>query len=171
MRQRCGASSRAREAFSRYKHAGGRQRIGQGRVAGDFPIGAPTAVTLVVSPYVIEEVLRNIVDLPPSAGTDWARLRPALVLADDVLTLDRAAVFPVHKDRPVLFSALAWADVLLTRDTADFSRLLGRSFYGNAGAHTRRLSAARTRCRAARVGRPRLNCGPIRLCVFTRPER
>lgn len=52
------------------------------------------------------------------------------MLRDDVLTLDRLAVFPVSKDRPVLFSALAWADVLLTRDTGDFSRLLGRSFFG-----------------------------------------
>jgi len=41
-------------------------------------------------------------------------------------------VFPVSKDRPILFSALATADVLLTLDRADFSRLLGSSFYGLA---------------------------------------
>jgi hypothetical protein len=33
------------------------------------------------------------------------------------------------KDRPVLFTAAAWADVLLTLDTADFIALLGNSFY------------------------------------------
>lgn len=85
---------------------------------------------LVVTPYVVEEVLRNIGNLPPVASAEWAGLRPALLLVDDVVTLDRAAVFPVPKDRPVLFSALAWADVLLTRDTADFTGLLGGSFYG-----------------------------------------
>jgi hypothetical protein len=47
-----------------------------------------------------------------------------------VLTLDRAAVFPAGKDRPVLFGALAWADVLLTLDRADFGALLGGEFYG-----------------------------------------
>ena len=49
---------------------------------------------------------------------------------DDVLTVDRPAVFPVTKDRPILFSALAWADVLLTHDRGDFHELLGIRFYG-----------------------------------------
>jgi len=35
----------------------------------------------------------------------------------------------VGKDRPILFSALAWADVLLTLDKGDFGALLGGSFY------------------------------------------
>jgi hypothetical protein len=34
--------------------------------------------------------------------------------------------------RPILFSALATADVLLTLDRADFGRLLGAQFYGLA---------------------------------------
>jgi hypothetical protein len=46
------------------------------------------------------------------------------------LTIDKPAVFPVNKDRPILFSALATADVLLTLDRADFGRLLGSHFYG-----------------------------------------
>ena len=49
---------------------------------------------------------------------------------DDVLTLDRPAVFPVPKDRPVLFSALAWADVLLTLDEGDFGGFMDKPFYG-----------------------------------------
>jgi hypothetical protein len=51
---------------------------------------------------------------------------------DDVLTLDRAVVFEPAKDRPILFTALAWADVLLTLDRADFGALLGSTFYGLA---------------------------------------
>jgi hypothetical protein len=86
--------------------------------------------TLVATPYVLEEVLRNLPDLPPSATAEWARLRPALVVMDDVLTITLPAVFPVAKDRPILFSALAWADVLLTLDQGDFGTLLGQSFYG-----------------------------------------
>ena len=86
--------------------------------------------TLLSTPYAIEEVVRNLPDLPPSATADWARLRPALLLMDDVLTLDRPAVFEGGKDRPILFSALAWADVLLTLDRSDFGGLMGRTFYG-----------------------------------------
>jgi hypothetical protein len=49
---------------------------------------------------------------------------------DDVLTLDRPVVFHASKDRPVLFSALAWADVLLTLDRGDFGALMAEPFYG-----------------------------------------
>ena len=78
----------------------------------------------------MEEVLRNLPDLAPSATAGWAALRPALLIMDDVLTLDRPAVFPVTKDRPVLFSALAWADVLLTLDEGDFGGFMDKPFYG-----------------------------------------
>jgi hypothetical protein len=85
---------------------------------------------LLASPYVIEEVLANLASLSPEATADWARLRPGLALVDDVLTLDRAAVFEPAKDRPILFTALAWSEVLLTLDRSDFGALLGGSFYG-----------------------------------------
>ncbi len=74
--------------------------------------------------------MTNLPDLPATATADWARLRPELVLMDDVLTLDRAAVFEPAKDRPILFSALAWSEVLLTLDRGDFGALLGETFYG-----------------------------------------
>jgi len=85
---------------------------------------------LLATPYVIEEVLANLAGFPAMATADWARLRPDLSLLDDVLALDRAAVFEPAKDRPILFSALAWSQVLLTLDRADFGALLGGSFYG-----------------------------------------
>ena len=68
-------------------------------------------------------------DFPPKASAEWAKLRGDLLVLDDVLTLDRLVVFSASKDRPILFSALAWADVLLTLDRADFAELLGQSFY------------------------------------------
>jgi predicted nucleic acid-binding protein len=85
--------------------------------------------TLIATPYVIGEVLNNLADFPPSAAAQWANLRAHLLVLDDVLTLDRPALFTAGKDRPILFSALAWADVLLTRDIGDFGEILGGSFY------------------------------------------
>ena len=87
---------------------------------------------LVATPYVVNEVLRNLPDFPVAASGDWVRLRSEILVMDDVLTLNRPVVFPVPKDRPVLFSALAWADALITLDRGDFATLLGTSFYGLA---------------------------------------
>ncbi len=88
--------------------------------------------TLLATPYVVEEVLLNLPALPPGATADWAGLRLDLVLMDDVLTIEGPAVFAPAKDRPILFSALAWADVLLTLDRADFGPMLCGAFYGLA---------------------------------------
>jgi hypothetical protein len=49
---------------------------------------------------------------------------------DDVVSLDRPAIFAASKDRPILFTALAWTQVLLTLDKADFADLLDHTFYG-----------------------------------------
>ena len=95
-----------------------------------FRRAAESGWILLTTPYVIEEVLANLLDLPAAATADWARLRPELALMDDVLTLDRAAVFEPAKDRPILFSALAWSEVLLTLDRGDFGALFGSTFYG-----------------------------------------
>jgi hypothetical protein len=95
-----------------------------------FRLARSNAWTLVATPYVIEEVLRNLPSLPLDASSDWIHLRADLVIQDDVVTLDRANVFAAAKDRPILFSALAWAEVLLTVDRGDFGGLLGGEFYG-----------------------------------------
>lgn len=85
--------------------------------------------TLVTSEYVIAEVTRNLGKLPGDALIEWQRLAESLRLVRDVWTSERPAIFRVAKDRPVLFTAAAWADVLLTLDTADFLTLLGNRFY------------------------------------------
>lgn len=84
---------------------------------------------LVTTPYVLEETLSNLPKLPTEAAGAWAALRPRLVVADDVLTLDRPVIFDPAKDRPILFGALAWADVLLTLDRGDFGSFIGGAFY------------------------------------------
>jgi hypothetical protein len=104
-----------------------------------FPLGASREIfrravsdgwTLLTTPYVIDEVLRNLDRLPPSATDDWSAIGRQLSVRPDVLTLDRPSVFGPAKDRPVLFSALAWADVLLTLDEGDFGHLMNQGFYG-----------------------------------------
>lgn len=82
------------------------------------------------SPYVVSEVTRNLPRLPAQATPDWAQLRPSLVAVRDVWTMDRPAVFGPAKDRPVLFTAAAWAEVLLTLDRGDFGVVMGAGFYG-----------------------------------------
>ena len=94
-----------------------------------FRLAQDRGWVLIATPYVIGEVLNNLPEFPASASAQWAKLRANLLLLDDVLTLDRPAIFPAGKDRPILFSALAWADVLLTRDTGDFGAIMGSSFY------------------------------------------
>ncbi len=86
--------------------------------------------SLVSSPYAINEVLRNLAKLPGNATTDWLRLRLQLVVVDDVVSLDKPVVFAASKDRPILFTALAWSTALLTLDKVDFADILGGRFYG-----------------------------------------
>ena len=68
--------------------------------------------------------------MPAIAPKQWSSLRPHLVVVRDVWTIDRPVVFGPAKDRPVLFSAAAWADVLLTLDRGDFGSMMGSGFYG-----------------------------------------
>lgn len=95
-----------------------------------FRLANDNGWTLQASPYVIEEVLLNLGYMGLIATDAWAQLRPQMSIVDDVLTLDRASIFAPAKDRPIIFSALAWSDVLLTLDRADFGPMLGKEFYG-----------------------------------------
>jgi predicted nucleic acid-binding protein len=109
--------------------AGGSERGASREI---FRLAPENGWILLATPYIVEELLTNLPKLPATATADWARLRPYLTMMDDVVTLDRAAVFEPAKDRPILFGALAWAEVLLTLDRGDFGALLGDSFYGLA---------------------------------------
>jgi hypothetical protein len=95
-----------------------------------FHLATATGWTLMSSPYALSEVMRNLVKLPAVATAEWVRLRQQLRIVDDVVSLDRAAVFFASKDRPILFTALAWSGVLITLDRDDFAKFLGGQFYG-----------------------------------------
>jgi hypothetical protein len=60
----------------------------------------------------------------------WPDLCAQFEIKNDILTLHFPSVFAPSKDRPILFSAFAWADVLLTLDRHDFGPLIGKTFYG-----------------------------------------
>ncbi len=82
------------------------------------------------SPYAVSEVLRNLGKLPVAASAEWDRLRQQLEIVDDILLLDWPVVFPANKDRPILFTALAWSHTLITLDRHDFTNQPGEQFYG-----------------------------------------
>jgi len=95
-----------------------------------FQFSAPSQWTLLSSTYALAEVLKNLNKLPPQAASDWNRLRRRIIVVKDVWTINHAVVFAARKDRPILFSAYAWADLLLTLDKSDFQVPLGKLFYG-----------------------------------------
>lgn len=94
-----------------------------------FNAAAAHGWELVSSGYSLAEVRRNLGKLPGDPAVEWQAIAGGLRIVRDVWTSDMPAVFGAAKDRPVLFTAAAWADVLLTLDTADFIALLGNSFY------------------------------------------
>ena len=53
-----------------------------------------------------------------------------MIAVRDVWTMDRPAVFGPAKDRPILFTAAAWAQALLTLDMGDFGAVMRTGFYG-----------------------------------------
>lgn len=85
---------------------------------------------LLISPWVLSEVSANLVNKPPEAAHTWESLRTKTTLENDEITFDWPIVFEASKDKPVLFSALACADILLTLDRRDFRDLLGQTIYG-----------------------------------------
>ena len=87
---------------------------------------------LLTSDYVVAEVDANLAALSADASGSWARIREKLDKVPDVLSFPWPAVFAPARDRPILFTATAWAEVLLTLDRRDFAGLLGTSFYGLA---------------------------------------
>lgn len=95
-----------------------------------FDLKQESGWSLLYSPYVRSEVKVNLVFLNPTALSSWQALSKKLNLVDDSLVIDWPVVFSPAKDRPVLFTALAFADILLTLDRGDFGPLMGIGFYG-----------------------------------------
>ena len=86
-------------------------------------------MTIAVDKVSVSPTMSPAIDSHATAR-DKHWLRPALVAVRDVWTMDRPAVFGPAKDRPVLFTAAAWAEVLLTLDLGDFGAVMGSGFCG-----------------------------------------
>lgn len=74
----------------------------------------------------VPENLRN----GRNAAQEWKSLRARVVVEKDEFIFHRPLVFDIAKDKPVLVTALACADVLLTLDRRDFAPLIGQTVYG-----------------------------------------
>jgi hypothetical protein len=70
---------------------------------------------LILSPQVLREVRDNLADKSIESAQAWVMLRRKVILEDDELTFDWPVTFDASKDKPVLFSALACADVLISK--------------------------------------------------------
>ena len=106
-----------------------------GRTAGGShavcDLAAGQGWRLLTSNYVMHEVEKNVrLRMTATAQAEWQRLKPRLEVMADVVTFDWPVVFPAAKDRPVLFTAAATADVLLTLDRADFGSVMAAGFCG-----------------------------------------
>ena len=104
-----------------------------GRPAGASHFIFDTAGTqgwrLQTSAYVWSEVDHNLPALAASARQEWLTLRSRLQPVPDIVSFEWATIFAPAKDRPILFTAAAWSDILLTLDRRDFEGLLGNVFY------------------------------------------
>jgi predicted nucleic acid-binding protein len=95
-----------------------------------FDLQQEVGWSLLYSPYVRSEVKDNLTFLDTHALPSWLALSKKLNLVDDSLVMDWPVVFSPAKDRPILFTALAYADILLTLDRGDFGPLMEIGFYG-----------------------------------------
>ena len=95
-----------------------------------FDLASRQGWRLLVSPWILREVRDNLAGKSPESVHAWISLRGKTTVEDDELTFDWPVIFEASKDKPVLFTALACADVLLTLDRRDFRDLLGQTIYG-----------------------------------------
>ena len=103
------------------------QKTGASRAIFDAASGM--GWELQASHYVLREITANLHRLPPQAAREWPALAQRLVLVRDLTSFDYPAVFESGKDRPVLFTAAGWAEVLLTLDRQHFGRFFASGFY------------------------------------------
>jgi hypothetical protein len=103
------------------------QKTGASRAIFDAASGM--GWELQASNYVLREITANLHRFPPHAAQEWPALAQRLVMVRDLTSFDYPAVFQPGKDRPVLFTAAGWAELLLTLDRQHFGRFFASGFY------------------------------------------
>jgi len=94
-----------------------------------FDTAAANGWELQASNHVLAEIAANLPRFPPRAAREWPELAKGLVIVRDLASFSYPAIFEPGKDRPVLFTAAGWADILLTWDRQHFGRFFGSGFY------------------------------------------
>lgn len=131
MRPATGGFSPGREVVSRYERPARGLRIGARFLAGAFSIRTGAGLGTDGEPVGSRGGDPKSCEVPHRGDCRiGCACADNFVIVDDVVSLDRALVFPVSKDRPVLLSALASAQALLTLDREDFMGVLGAQCYG-----------------------------------------
>jgi hypothetical protein len=103
------------------------QKMGASRAV--FDAAAGMGWELRASNYVLREIAANLHRFPPHAAQEWPALAARLSIVRDLTCFEYPSVFSPSKDRPVLFTAAGWADVLLTLDRRHFGRFFASGFY------------------------------------------
>lgn len=105
--------------------------------ASESPLGASREIflraesndwTLVATLSLLHEVSQNLRDLSSHARFDWRVLRRQLVVIEDV-SFKQAGVVGAANGSPILLSAVASADALVTLDESEFGSLMQTSFH------------------------------------------
>ena len=103
------------------------QKTGASRAV--FDLAPALGWELQASNYVLREIAANLRRFPPLAAQEWPVLAAQVSIVRDLTCFNYPAVFSPSKDRPVLFTAAGWADVLLTLDRQHFGRFFDSGFY------------------------------------------
>ncbi len=103
------------------------QKTGASRAI--FDAASTMGWELQASNHVLREIAANLRRFPSLAAQEWPALAQRLSIVRDLTSFDYPAVFLPDKDRPVLFTAAGWADVLLTLDRQHFGRFFRSGFY------------------------------------------
>ena len=75
-----------------------RSKFGASRAILDIAVKQGWKLT--ASAWVRNEVEKNLSKFPFESTATWVGLRSRISLVDDVVSIDRALVFPASKDRP-----------------------------------------------------------------------
>jgi hypothetical protein len=62
---------------------------------------------LLASPWVRDELEKNLAQFPFVTTAAWVGIRSKISLVDDVVSINRPLVFSATKDRPVLITTVA----------------------------------------------------------------
>jgi predicted nucleic acid-binding protein len=85
--------------------------------------------TLRISSYVLDELEANLPRVSKEAFNYAVNAKTRLTMVRDVLNFPWISIFVPTKDRPILFTAAACAEILLTLDRRHFQQAIGRAFY------------------------------------------